>query len=411
MKHKSSTTNSHSSQSHQTPGHAASSKGVSKRSGSSSTAQTPYQLQQQRLTAEVEALAQRLEHEATENCRLRSALTYLEAGLALLDQEQAGIVRQNFAGRSTSMSGAPTSTLSVWALPHPIDWDAAFEERVRAMSSLDLVVLHRQWLQELAMLLPRAQLHGPTSNEHARMLQLMDTYTYFNHNAMVLAPEAWEGKASYNLETMQRGQVGRGGWCFVHAAAAAAAAPQKHRTALACLVAYTLADMQCACPPQVPPMSDVLNHCRNSCATGMARTSATIQRYLTTAAQLNSESVQLASHTKQLLQLEAATSIGRSLPPPCQPSRSSGDGRSSSSGGSSSYTTDDVHGCKSALQDTLTRLQANLWRHRMALRQCLHAVWQGLREECPIEVASAYVTTYPLVLDLVHLVDAAATGL
>lgn len=205
-----STTNSHSSQSHQTPGNqAASSKGgVSKRTGSSASAQTPHQLQQQRLTAEVESLARRLEHEATENCRLRSALAYLEAGLALLDHEQAGMVRRDFASAmATSMSGNAAPTLSVWALPSPADWDAAFEERVRGMSSLDLAALHRQWLQELAMLLPRAQLHGPTSREHARLLQLMDTYTYFNHSAMVLASEAWEGKAAYNLETMQRGQV------------------------------------------------------------------------------------------------------------------------------------------------------------------------------------------------------------
>lgn len=156
--------------------------------------------QQWRMEQEAAALQQQLQQQQLENTRLQQRLSYLQCGLQALDEEQQRAVDDqprrrhqahnpscgqapgrdlhgmnlasmgpqrmlltpggsllDTAGRHGPAAGRCGSGVSVWALPEPGHWDAEWQARVEAFTPLDFVMLHRQFLMESGMLIPKAQ--------------------------------------------------------------------------------------------------------------------------------------------------------------------------------------------------------------------------------------------------------------
>ena len=86
------------------------------------------------------------------------------------------------------------SLVSVTQLPRPGAWTPAWSACARGLQTLDLLLLHRQWLQWCAVKLPRLQMLRARPESEPVRLELEDLYgryTQFTEHVMRLAPEAW----------------------------------------------------------------------------------------------------------------------------------------------------------------------------------------------------------------------------
>lgn len=151
---------------------------------------------QDQLLSQLQQVQGELEQHQRENGWLKDRLGYVEACLALLDCEVGRAVQRRIGlGAAGDNNGPATFPLlrpvnrlnpqgelagtawphgrkpqvSVWALPALGSWDATWDQHARELSTLDLVLLHRQALQEMAVMLPRAQLRGPASPDAERL--------------------------------------------------------------------------------------------------------------------------------------------------------------------------------------------------------------------------------------------------
>lgn len=151
---------------------------------------------QDQLLSQLQQVQDELEQHQRENGRLKDRLGYVEACLALLDCEVGRAVQRRIGLGTAGDSNGPANfpllrpvnrlnpqgelagtawphgrkpQVSVWALPALGSWDATWDQHARELSTLDLVLLHRQALQEMAVMLPRAQFRGPASPDAERL--------------------------------------------------------------------------------------------------------------------------------------------------------------------------------------------------------------------------------------------------
>lgn len=78
-------------------------------------------------------------------------------------------------------------------LPQPHEWGSTeLTERVRRLTAVQLVVLHREWMQSNAMLLPSAEAMGPGSPAHDKVRRVEGSRARSPHKGGML----WEGAES-----------------------------------------------------------------------------------------------------------------------------------------------------------------------------------------------------------------------
>ncbi|GAX83288.1 hypothetical protein CEUSTIGMA_g10714.t1 [Chlamydomonas eustigma] len=100
---------------------------------------------------------------------------------------------------SSYKSSNPLWTLKVL---HPVDaWDSSFLARVDVMRTRDLLGLHKEWLQEGAMLLPKAELMGPGSSAYAKLHFHCHTYRALCGRLMQSSPVVIKNLSHFELDT------------------------------------------------------------------------------------------------------------------------------------------------------------------------------------------------------------------
>jgi hypothetical protein len=131
-----------------------------------------------------------LKRTAGENRQLKRQARAFEFGLQLSDREEQWLKITYPVERPISPhAGNLPRGLSFSELLHPDQWDASYVSQVRMLSTLQLATIHKQFLQECAMLLPKTGLDGANGDRAtARMASMFGLYQVFSQRAISVVP-------------------------------------------------------------------------------------------------------------------------------------------------------------------------------------------------------------------------------